>query len=341
MPSSRHALAREHEPHGERIRADEPQPRARAAMDLRPRAQQHVHALARLVPADEDDAVARGPRDPPAAGRARRSARPCTRRAASAAADSRACSETAIRLSMRAARRLPHVYRPYFIQREVAARVERRDGRPAPQRDGGDADRGRHRLVHVDHVEALALEDPLDAPRRRRAEHDVRQRAVRRDDHGAPDGEHVLRRIRVPAEARMQHVRERAGRIVARSRATRRRRARAARGAAARRDRRRRPRTTTSKVRRWRPSRADRISVRPDVPGLARALAGALLSVLIAAGCGREARSRSIRSRRPPTGRSTRAPGASTCRQRSPCPLLGRRRSPARESSTRRSRQWR
>ena len=42
---------------GERVGADEAQPRAGRAVDLRPGAQQHVQALPRLLPADEDDAV--------------------------------------------------------------------------------------------------------------------------------------------------------------------------------------------------------------------------------------------------------------------------------------------
>ena len=50
-------VAREHEPDGERVGADDPQPGAGPPADLRPGAQQHRHPLARLVPADEDDAV--------------------------------------------------------------------------------------------------------------------------------------------------------------------------------------------------------------------------------------------------------------------------------------------
>ena len=60
------------------------EPRTRAPPDLRPRAQQHLQALARLVPAGEDDAVLAPAGVGLAPGSARRSGSPRTRRAASA-----------------------------------------------------------------------------------------------------------------------------------------------------------------------------------------------------------------------------------------------------------------
>ena len=57
MPSSDDALTREQQPNGERIGADDPQPRARAAADLRPGAQQHLQTFPRLLAAGEDDPV--------------------------------------------------------------------------------------------------------------------------------------------------------------------------------------------------------------------------------------------------------------------------------------------
>ena len=98
------ALARQHEAHRERIGADEAQARAGAPADLRPGAQQHVHALARLVPPDEDDVVlapcgsaSGGMRTPFGTI----SYSPGSQRCAGA----RACSETAIRRSIRSARK--------------------------------------------------------------------------------------------------------------------------------------------------------------------------------------------------------------------------------------------
>ena len=51
---------------------------------------------------------------------------------------------------------------------ELAVRVERADHRPAPERDRGDRDRRRHRLMDVQHVEALTRERAPDAGDRSR-----------------------------------------------------------------------------------------------------------------------------------------------------------------------------
>ena len=82
----------------------------------------------------------------------------------------------------------------------------------------GHAHRGRHRLVDVEEVDALALERPPDLARRRRAEHDVRKRPVRRNDHRPADPDHVRRRRVVPAEPRVQEPGERPRRVVANDR---------------------------------------------------------------------------------------------------------------------------
>jgi hypothetical protein len=69
--------------------------------------------------------------------------------------------------------------------------------------------------VQVQDVEALALEHAADPEERAWREHDVRQRPVRGHDHGAPDRDHLRRRVAVPAHARVQRTGELAGRVVA------------------------------------------------------------------------------------------------------------------------------
>ena len=72
------------------------------------------------------------------------------------------------------------------------------------RRPSGNADRRRHRLVQMENVEALPLEDPADARDRRWTQDDVRQRVVGGDDHRPSDGNDVGRRLAVAAEARVQ-----------------------------------------------------------------------------------------------------------------------------------------
>ena len=132
------------------------------------------------------------------------------------AADSRACSDTAIRLSMRAAEQVaPRLYRPYFSQRSspLAWNV----ATVGPLHNATAATPIAGVIGSCTWMTSKRSRSKIRLMRRGdgRAEHDVRQRAVRRHDHGAPDGEHVLRRIRVPPEPGMQHVRERSGRVVA------------------------------------------------------------------------------------------------------------------------------
>ena len=97
---------------------------------------------------------------------------------------------------------------------QIAARVVRADHRSVPHRERGDAGRRRHRLVQVQEVEAPSAEHAPHAEDRARAEDDVRQRAVRGDDHRPSDRDHLRRRLAVPADPRMQGARELAGRIV-------------------------------------------------------------------------------------------------------------------------------
>ena len=91
--------------------------------------------------------------------------------------------------------------------------------RAVPERERRDARNRRHRLVQVQDVEPLALEDPADPEEAARAQDDVRQRPVRRHDHRAPDRQDVRRRLVVPPVARVQRAREVPRRVVADQRA--------------------------------------------------------------------------------------------------------------------------
>ena len=180
IPSSSKRMPRVQEAVLERVGADQPQPRAGAPADLRPGAQQHRQALARVVAADEDDRGARGRsasacsgiddavRDDLEPGR-RASARPtrppCARRR-SARRSGRSGS--------------PRPASPTRIQPRSPAACQVRDDRALRERERRDADRRRHRLVQVDDVEALLAQHVADAADRARREDDVRQRAVRR-----------------------------------------------------------------------------------------------------------------------------------------------------------------
>ena len=140
-------------------------------VDLRPGAQQHLQPLPRLLAAGEDDAVLAAARLGAASG----TSTPfgidlVLARAASAAADARACSETAIRWSIALDRGSPRAGVAEPHPAEVAGGVERRDDRAAGERERRDAERRRHRLVQVEHVEALALEHARDPEERARAE---------------------------------------------------------------------------------------------------------------------------------------------------------------------------
>ena len=129
-------------------------------------------------------------------------------------ADSAAIRETAIRASIRSVEEAPGpAGAPHPAER--SGRVPGRRDPAAGERERGDADRRRHRLVEMDDVEALLVEHrahPADRPRR---EHDVRERAVRGYDDRAPDGDDPLGKLAVAAAARVEEARHVPGRIVA------------------------------------------------------------------------------------------------------------------------------
>ena len=212
-PGVGHAEPGQQEPHGERVGARHDEPRAGAPVDLRPRAEKHVEPLARLVPPREDDGVLPARRvgllgdEDAVRDDLPRSSEPPVRRVARALRDGDALVDPVHQEAPRGHAE-PH-------PAEVARRVVGRDDRLLREREDGDADGRGHRLVEVEHVEPLALEHAPDAEDRPRAEHDVGQRAVRRDDHRAADGDDVRRRVAVTADARVERTGELAGRIVA------------------------------------------------------------------------------------------------------------------------------
>ena len=211
-PAVGNADARQEEAHGERVGARDDEPRARSAMDLGPGAEKDVEALSRLVPAGEHDRVlAVGRVCPLGQEHAVRddlevAAEPLRRGGAGALGD-RDPLVDAIHQEAPGGHAEAH-------PAEVARRVVRRDDRRPREREDRDADRRGHRLVQVEHVELLALEDAADPEDRAGAEHDVRQRAVRRDDHGPSDGDHVRRRITVPPDPGVERSGELTGRVV-------------------------------------------------------------------------------------------------------------------------------
>src|SRR5215217_2605682 len=97
--------------------------------------------------------------------------------------------------------------------------MERRHHWHAGERERGDADRRRDRLVQVQDVKPLLLEHAPDPRNRGGAEDDVRERVVRRDDHRASNRDHVRGRRSVPAETRVQNAREAPRRVVPHDRA--------------------------------------------------------------------------------------------------------------------------
>ena len=213
MPSSESAEARQQKPHGERVGARDPQARAGPAPDLRPRAQQDLEALPRLLAAGEDDAVlapARldAVRDEHAVRNDLVVARePPLRRLARLLGDRDPPVEPLLEEP-------PH-RRGQAHPAEIAARMMRAHHRPVEERERRDAGRRRHRLVQVEDVEVLPREHAPDPEDRPRTEDDVRQRPVRRHDHRPADRDHLGRRIAVAADARMQGARELARRVVA------------------------------------------------------------------------------------------------------------------------------
>ena len=169
----RDAEARQQQPHGERVGAGDPQARAGPAPDLRPRAQQDLEALPRLLAAGEDDAVLAPTRLD--AGRDEHAVRndlvvagePPLRRLASLLGDRDPPVEPLLEEP-------PH-RRGQAHPAEIAARMMRAHHRPVEERERRDAGRRRHRLVQVEDVEALPREHAPDPEDRPRTEDDVRQ----------------------------------------------------------------------------------------------------------------------------------------------------------------------
>ena len=206
------ADARQEEANGERVGTRDDEPRARSAMDLGPGAEKDVEALARLVPTGEDDRVLAVRRVCPLGQEhavrddLEVAAEPFCRGRAGALGH---CDPLVDAIHQERPRRHaePH-------PAEVARGVVRRDDWRPREREDRDADRRGHRLVEVEHVELLALEDAADPEDRAGAEHDVRQRAVRGDDHGPPDRDHVRRRVAVSPDPGVERSRELPGRVV-------------------------------------------------------------------------------------------------------------------------------
>ncbi len=205
-PVVRDAKAREQKAHGKRVGAGDRQPQARSPMDVGPGAEKNLQPLARLLPPGEHDAVLASTR------RGRRGNEHAVRNHLVVT------RQPAILGCLRAFRDRDAVVDPVDQKAperrrashpaELSGRVERRDERTSCPDERGQADRRRHRLVQVEDVEALALERADDPKVRAGRQHDVRERAVRRNDHGTADGYHVRRRLPVAADARVQDARE-------------------------------------------------------------------------------------------------------------------------------------
>ena len=202
----------EEQPDGERIGAADLEPRARSLVDLGPGAQQDLEALAGLLPAGEGDRVL-APRRIDAVGNEHAvrddlvvAGQPARRRFAGALGDGDPLVDAAREETPGRDRGLHPA--------EVAGRVVRGDDRSRRQGEHRDARHRRHRLVEVEHLEALLLEHALDPEDGAGAEDDVRQRAVRGHDHRAPDRDHVRRRVAVAADPGVEGARELTRRVV-------------------------------------------------------------------------------------------------------------------------------
>src|SRR5205085_2494102 len=99
--------------------------------------------------------------------------------------------------------------------RRLARGMKRGDGRPVPQGERCRAEHRREGLVYVQEVDALARERTAELRERARAQDEVRERAVTRDDHRAAEGDHAWGRRPGPSLPRVKHPAEGAGRVVA------------------------------------------------------------------------------------------------------------------------------
>ena len=207
------AEPREEEPDREWIRAADLKTRSGAQVDLRPRPQEHLQALPRLVPPGKGDRVLT-PRSVDY-GRDEDAVRhdlvvprqPLRRRVARPLRDCDALVDPA---REKAPGRHPELH-----PAELSGRVVGDDDRRGGHCEHRDARDGRHRLVQVEHVEALPPEHAPDAANRPGAEDDVRERAVRRHDHGPADRDDIRRRVAVAPDPRVQRTRELARRVIA------------------------------------------------------------------------------------------------------------------------------
>ena len=205
-PVVRDAKAREQEAHGERVGAGNRQAQARSPMDVGPGAKQDLEPLARLLSPGEHDAVLASAR------RRRRGNEHAVRNhlvvtRQPAILRCLCAFETGDAVVDPVDQKPPERLRSSHPA-ELSGRVERGDERTPGPDERRQADRRRHRLVQVEDVEALSLERADDPKVRAGRQHDVRERAVRRNDHGTADGYHVRRRIPVTADARVQDARE-------------------------------------------------------------------------------------------------------------------------------------
>ena len=166
-PLVRHALAGEEEPDRERIRADDPQARACSAPDVRPGPKQDLQALAGFLAAGEHDLLLAVMCGLPPAGMSTPLGTTSYSPGSHAAAVSRAWGDTAIRWSSRSARN-PQSGVPPFIQPSLPCAWNVPTIGPRQSATAATADRRRHRLMDVQHVEALTRERAPDAGDRSR-----------------------------------------------------------------------------------------------------------------------------------------------------------------------------
>ena len=208
-PLLRDAEPGEQQPHGQRLGAEHPQADP-AGAQTGPGPQQHRQALARVVAAGEDDAVAGV--DPVRDLDAVRDHLVVTGRIRGGR-ESRLLRDGYAQVDPTEQEAPQRLREP--TPRRVAGRVKRRDHRSVPERERGRAEHRRERLVHVDEVEALAGEHAAHPRYRARAQDEVRERAVAGHDHRAAERDHAGRRRAWPALARVEDAAERAGWVVA------------------------------------------------------------------------------------------------------------------------------